>query len=284
MRIIKEGEFLARTIEGISVGDCLVITENSGVYLFLHKYVTQEKKINDYEFSNELLSVYYSSGERLSDPKRGGIYRFDIETGMITFFQETNNDFDQIGKFKKIKNKVTGEVSYELKTKRRKGTAKTHIDKIEMGILSDGSNFRENSYFLEVGGEGQPTDKGIEEFILQLSDMVGKEIGGAYFSKDGTGKTTHMSIGLYKNNTYTETKSSGQVLWNRKYPDSKIEIYITGFFHTHPSGGNISVIDRTSASKLDKKSKEKRLEHVPTLHFFILTQPVNYGGTYKFPY
>ena len=117
MRIIKEGEFLARTIEGISVGDCLVITENSGVYVFLHKYVTQEKKINDYETSVEMLSVYSCSGAaNYSAPNGGGIYHYDNETGKITLFQETDNDFDQIGKFKKIKNKETGEVSYELKT------------------------------------------------------------------------------------------------------------------------------------------------------------------------
>ena len=213
------------------------------------------------------------------DPLGLDVYRYDDKTGDMILHQETDDDFDQIGRFKHDKKTDT----YTLKTN-RKGEAKTRIDNIEKGILSDGINFMNNNNIIGVGGEGQATEKGVENFVLQMSDMVGKEIGGAYFSKDGASATTHMSIGMYKNNTYTETKSNGHSLWNRMYPDSKVENSITGFFHTHPSGGTISVSDRTSASGQDLKSKANALKHIPTLRFFILTHPIHYGGKNKFPY
>ena len=135
---------------------------------------------------------------------------------------------------------------------------------------------------IAVGREGQASVDGVETFAVNLSDMVGKEIAGAYFSKDGAESTTHISIGRYENNGLREAKGSGHSMWNRLYPDSKLENSITGFFHTHPSNGNISVSDRTQASGQDKISSDAALKFMPNLQFYILTHPIYSGG--KFPY
>lgn len=216
------------------------------------------------------------------DPFGMDIYRYDDKTGEFILYQETDDNFDQVGKFKY--DKKTGE--YTLQTN-KKGEAKTRISHVEKGILSDGINFMENNNIIAVGGEGQATVDGVETFALNLSDMVGKEIGGAYFSKDGTESTTHISIGRYENNRLKEMNGGhGHLSWNRLYPDSKLESSLTGFFHTHPSSGNISVSDRIRPSQQDKNSRDAALKLMPNLQFYILTHPVNYGGKfpYKFPY
>jgi hypothetical protein len=204
------------------------------------------------------------------------IYRYDDKTGDFILYQKTDDDFDQVGKFKK--NKETGE--YTLKTN-KKGEAKTRIDNVEKGILSDGINFKENNNVIAVGGEGQATVEGVEAFAVNLSAMVGKEIGGAYFSKDGAASTTHISIGAYRNNTLTETKAKGHTAWSRLYPNSSLDNSLTAFFHTHPILGFI-LSDRTQPSDIDKKSRDKALEKMPWLKFYILTHPVSYGD--KFPH
>jgi len=190
--------------------------------------------------------------------------------------QPTNDNFDQVGKFKY--DKKSGE--YTLQTN-KKGEAKTRIDNVEKGILSDGINFMKNDNVIAIGGEGQASVDGVEAFAVNLSDMVGKEISGAYFSKDGAATTTHISIGNYQNNTLTESGPSGHTLWQRMNSDSQLGNSITGFFHTHPTIG-YSVSDRTSASEQDKRSRNRELKQMPHLRFWILTHPVNYGD--KFPY
>ncbi|WP_455584676.1 hypothetical protein [Bacteroides sp.] len=213
---------------------------------------------------------------RFIDPNGMDIYRYDDKTGQFLLMQETKDDFDQVGKYKY--DKKTGE--YTLQTN-KKGEAKTRIDNIEKGILSDGINFMKNSNMIAVGGENQVSVDGVEVFAVNLSDMVGREISGAYFSKDGTATITHISIGAYKNNTLTQSGSSGHALWAKMYPDLKLENSMTGFFHTHPSIG-YSVSDRTSSSKQDRNSRDAALKVMPHLQFYILTHPVNYGD--KFPY
>ena len=84
---------------------------------------------------------------------------------------------------------------------------------------------------------------------------------------------------MYKNNTRTASKTSGQVAWSKLYPELRIENYITAFFHTHPSLG-ISLTDRTQPSDQDKRHRDRALELQPNLQFFIITQPVNYGDSF----
>jgi len=289
-RIIPKGEYCSRIEQGIPIGNCWVDMGN-GILAFALQNANAISvpftKFKDRTFILSNVCALYCPRleQKLEETcenvgqRKGGVYRFDKKTGEFTLFKETDKEFDSIGKFKYDKKKD----EWVLKTNRKK-EAKTVIDQIERGILKDGINFQEKNNLIAIGGEGQPTETDLEAFILQLSDMVGKEIGGAYFSKDGTGSTTHMSIGLYKNNTYKKSVSSGQSTWSRQFPDSKIEISITGFFHTHPSGGNISIADRISGSEQDLRTKVAILKNAPNLQFFILTNPIYYGGTNKFRY
>lgn len=221
----------------------------------------------------------YCSGNPVNriDPDGMDDYRYDDKSGTFHLMKQTDDNSDRVLGYHL--NNQTGE--YEQNTKWYQ--TKIRMDGIEKGILSDGANFMTNHNIIAVGGERQPSVNGVESFAVNLSFMVGREIGGAYFSKDGAGSITHMSIGRYENNSYNETKGgSGHSLWNRLYPNSKLENSLTGFFHTHPSGANISVSDRTQPSQQDKTSRDGALKLMPNLQFYILTAPINSGD--KFPY
>jgi RHS repeat-associated protein len=217
---------------------------------------------------------------RYIDPDGRDHYRYDDKTGEFHLMETNDEQYDQVCHYKEVKNKETGEKEYVLKTN-RKGEAKTRIDNIEKGILNDGINFMRNDNVIAIGGEGQATVDGVEAFAVNLSDMVGKEIKGAYFSKDGAENTTHISIGSYQNNTLTKSGSSGHALWQRMNPDLKLGNHMTGFFHTHPTI-QYSVSDRTMSSGQDRQSRNAALKLMPHLRFWILTHPINYGD--KFPY
>ena len=206
------------------------------------------------------------------DPDGLTDFTINKKTGEVTQVGEDNDDPDRI-----LKTNKKGEV----KTKNN-GEAKVAIDGIEKGILQDGQNFKTQDNIIAVGGEGQPSEQGVESFVLKLSEYVGREIGGGYFSKDGAENTTHMTIGRYENNRHDRTGSYG--INFHSYPDIKNEyqrFQVKGIFHTHPSTG-YSVLSRTSASRQDKKSRDEWLKMHPSLRVFILTEPVQYGD--KYPY
>lgn len=71
------------------------------------------------------------------DPSGLDVYRYDNKTGNLVLAVQNDDDFDQVGKFSYDKESGV----YTLKTNRR-GEAKTYIDHIEKGILSDGINFK----------------------------------------------------------------------------------------------------------------------------------------------
>lgn len=73
----------------------------------------------------------------------------------------------------------------------------------------------------------------MEKFALNLSDHVGVEIKGAYFSEGGS-KNAHITMGGYDGNNYRASFRSGLLL------GLKNNLTLTAFFHTHPtaSGGH----------------------------------------------
>lgn len=209
------------------------------------------------------------------DPNGLTDYTLNKKTGEIKQVGEKNDDPDRILKSKTNKN---GEVV--VKTKKN-GEAKVAIDGIEKGILKDGINFQKNDNLIAVGGKGQPTEKGVEAFALKLSAYVGKEIGGAYFSKDGASSTTHISIGKYQNNDMTTTRGHGQNL-NYLEPGDDFKRYsLTALFHTHPST-NINTSDRVVPSDQDLDSRDSDLKNYPHMKYYILTDPLNYGDPYPY--
>jgi RHS repeat-associated protein len=204
------------------------------------------------------------------DPDGRTDFSLNKKTGEVKQIGEANDQKDRI-----LKTNNKGEVKYK-----RNGEAKVAIEGIEQGILNNGQNFKTENNLIAVGGEGQPTKKGVEAFALQLSDYVGTEIAGSYFSKAEGESTSHVSIGMYKNNSHKKSSSSGHILGLRK------NLNLTGFFHTHPNGGNISNSDRLVPSDADLDSRNNALRHKPNLNFYLITAPVNYGDEYpkKIPY
>ena len=74
---------------------------------------------------------------RFIDLNGKDIYRYDQKSGNFVLFKETNDKFDQLGRFKYDKKTNT----YSLKTNKN-GETKVAINYIEKGILRDGFNFK----------------------------------------------------------------------------------------------------------------------------------------------
>lgn len=215
------------------------------------------------------------------DPNGLTDYTLNKKTGEVAQVGDANDDPDRV-----LKTNKKGEIK-RYKRGKRKGDAKVAIGGIEQGILKDGQNFKSENNAIEVGGEGQATEDGVETFALKLSNYVGKEIGGAYFSKGGAENTTHITIGAYENNSLKETTNHGANAF-RNYSSTVKEFMssLTGYFHTHPSGGNISDSDRLVPSDADLNSRDNVLNYNPNLRFFLITRSVNYGSKFfkKIPY
>jgi RHS repeat-associated protein len=206
------------------------------------------------------------------DPNGLTDYTLNRKTGEVKQVGEKNDDPDRI-----LKTNRKGEVKYK-----KNGEAKVAVSGIEQGILKDGMNFQKNNNIIAVGGKGQPTEKGVEAFALKLSGYVGKEIAGAYFSKDGASSTTHISIGRYQDNDMTTTKGGHGQNLNYLQPGDDFSRYtLTGLFHTHPST-NISTSDRVVPSDVDLDGRDSDLKNNPNLKYYILTDPLNYGDPYPY--
>ncbi len=153
------------------------------------------------------------------------IYRYDFKTGQFNLFKQTNDPYDQIAKF--AFNKDTGD--YELKTN-KKGKAKLEINKIEKGILQDGINFMENS---QVWSTDNVSVEGFQDFIIQFSDMVGKEMAGYYYITQESSDIKFIHMGRGKNNRYNSSTSIPGITEVR--PDLFGKVYPHTSWHTHPS-------------------------------------------------
>ena len=60
------------------------------------------------------------------------------------------------------------------------------MDNIEKGILSDGMNLKTNDNSWSIGGEGQPTVEGFQDFAIGFAEMIHKEVSGYYLSNPQT--------------------------------------------------------------------------------------------------
>ena len=194
---------------------------------------------------------------------------------MEILFEENDDEFDVIGKFKY--DEKSG--NYILK-RNKKGEAKTHIDNIEKGILKDGMNFMTNDNAIAVGGEGQPTVEGFQDFIVQFSDMIDKgkedidkEIGGYYMSKDGSDDVSHIYVSRYLKNTENVAISRFEPYC---YAPELINIKPHTNFHTHLS--KFDNLSRLTPSSQDRQFKNnQKINNLK--RFIILTRgelPIEY--------
>ncbi|MDU1891753.1 MAG: hypothetical protein E6767_13790 [Dysgonomonas sp.] len=160
------------------------------------------------------------------DPDGRDVYRFDDKTGQFTLAVKNDDKFDQVGKFKYDKKTDT----YTLQTN-KKGEAKTRIDKIEKGILNDGINFKDNDNVIAVGGKNQASVEGVRDFVVELSEMINKEIGGYEYMKNGETNTSSVYVSQYKNNNDQKAYSPFSIKTAKIKSTS--DITINTHFHTH---------------------------------------------------
>jgi hypothetical protein len=177
----------------------------------------------------------------------------DKKTGQITQVGEKNTQPDRLLKTDSkgnVKKKGKGFFGF-LVRKSERGKVRVDLDNIEHGILKDGMNLKENDNLIDVGGKGQASVKGFEDFALHFSNYMGREIVGEYFSEKGHSDISHISIGRYNSNT--ATSAAGGLVPSRFISDATLlqDLQLRVHYHTHLSMFRDS--DRTTPSKADLK-------------------------------
>jgi len=191
-----------------------------------------------------------------------------LKDGTIQLVQQTSSTTDRIVQTKSNDDPKTD----------GKGNLKTDIGGIEKGILKDGENLKTGSTLINVNGTNedgskQATTAGVEDFALKLSDKVGSEVGGAYFSKDAGGNTTAISLGGYGGNNQTTTKSYGEGAGGRA------GLNLTGFFHIHPTlPWDPAGCDPSLSSEQDRTTRDAGLEGNPNLRYYLIYDGIGEHG------
>ena len=193
------------------------------------------------------------------DPDGRDIYRYDNESGTFHLYQKTDDDYDQVAEFKYHKD--TGE--YELKSKRN-GKVKLKMDNIEKGILSDGINLLSDS---QVWSTDDVSIEGFQNFIVAYSDMIGREMGGYYYTEKGGTDLKYINLGRGMNNTRISSQPGPGI--SRTRPDLYEKVDIHTNWHTHPSNAET----RLNPSPKDNDFKSTQSKN-GVKRFIILT-----GGT-----
>jgi|AGTN01.1.fsa_nt_gi hypothetical protein len=204
------------------------------------------------------------------DPDGRDIYRFDDKSGTFHLMEANKDATDKVMAYRQ--DKKTGEWKQNSKWYQ----VKTRMDAIEKGILSDGMNFKTSNNLIKVGGENQASLGGVQNFIVDFSEMIGVELSGYYLADKGTEKISNVHIGKYENNKYDKAYKSYNLHKDR--PALVNKVYEHTDYHTHPSKASDS--DRTRASGQDLRSKENtQKSHKQLKKFIILTKgylPIEY--------
>ena len=198
------------------------------------------------------------------DPDGRDIYRYDDKSGTFHLYQETNDDFDQVARFRY--NKETG--NYELKTSKN-GDIKIRMDNVEKGILSDGINLLTDS---QVWSTDKVSIEGFQNFIVAYSDMIGREMGGYYYSEIGGTNIKYINSGMGKNNTQTMSYPGPGIF--HVQPDLYGKVVPHTNWHTHPSYAD----NKLEPSGEDREFKREQSKH-GLKRFIILTggsSPIEY--------
>ena len=234
-----------------------LLTDNKSHWLSPDPLLDKYPEISSYAYC-------HWSPMRYVDPDGRDIYRYDDKSGTFHLYQETNDDFDQVARFRY--NKETG--NYELKTSKN-GDIKIRMDNVEKGILSDGINLLTDS---QVWSTDKVSIEGFQNFIVAYSDMIGREMGGYYYSEIGGTNIKYINSGMGKNNTQTMSYPGPGIF--HVQPDLYGKVVPHTNWHTHPSYAD----NKLEPSGEDREFKREQSKH-GLKRFIILTggsSPIEY--------
>jgi RHS repeat-associated protein len=211
------------------------------------------------------------------DPNGLTDFTFDKKTGAVSQVGEKNDDPDRI-----LRTNRKGEVKYK-----KNGEARVAVGGIEQGILKDGQNWKTEDQVVNVGGEGQPSLGGVEDFVTKMSEYVGVEVSGAYLSnKDGANADiSKVYIDEYSGNT---SEKAGTSLFKLYTDESLKDMRTTTHFHTHLTNIGKSRLDIERPSGIagpggDLKFRDNQKKYF--YNFLILTRTATYPTeVQKIPY
>jgi hypothetical protein len=226
--------------------------------------------LNPYNFvqNNPILRI---------DPLGLTDFKFNEKTGQLSQVGDKNDKPDRILQADKngnVKKKGEGFLGFLVRESKR-GEAKVAIGNIEQGILKDGMNLKNNSNVIQVGGEGQATEKGFQDFALKFSNYIGKEIGGYYLANKSDGKINNIFLGGYKNNDAQNDNSTFDLA--KTNPALFGSTFAHTSFHTHLSRFGDS--DRLEPSGRHNNRQTGDLRHKDqqikngVQRFIIITNP-----------
>jgi hypothetical protein len=206
---------------------------------------------------------------KYTDPDGRDVYRYDNETGTVTLYQNTDDNFDQFGTFKY--NRETGEYEPRLK---KDGSIRTYTDhrgnsdKIAKGILRDGLNIKQNgNWFIGDDAMG-PTLNDFFNFALILDEVSGVEISGYVLEAPGEKSKKIVRFEPYKNNSINQSRT--RIMNFAPYN-------VLQHFHTHGHADYLKAI--TPSEKYDIPFRNDMIHRYPSIQLLILHnygQPITY--------
>lgn len=202
------------------------------------------------------------------DPTGMTDFTFNKKTGEVTQVGEANDEPDRI-----LKTNRKGEVKYK-----KNGEAKVALGGIEQGILADGQNWKTDDQIINVGGEGQASLEGVEDFVTRFSEHVGVEFSGAYLSQEDKADATISKVYVdeYEGNKPKQSSAT----FTKLFTDQSLKGFNTiTDFHTHPSNIGVSRTDverpsGTTGQGGDLAHRDSQRSYF--YNFLILTRTATY--------
>ncbi len=156
-------------------------------------------------------------------------------------------------------------------------TPKVAVDNIAKGIIKEGTNFKNESQIIKIGGEGQPSAKDVREFLVQFSEEIANvEISGFGGSMMGSSQNVMMTE-AYKNNSMYESQSAVLGYLDLK-STTQGSLFIEYHFHVHPNASSLMSDNIDEPSPPDYFGKNLRNKVNGDLPHYIY----NKNGTIKY--
>ena len=203
------------------------------------------------------------------DPDGKDVYHYNHNTGDFSLYEETDDEYDVVGKFKYNKSIE----KYEPR-KQIDGSIKTYSDhlgnndKIAKGILRNNLNIRENGGNI-ISDQMGPTLDDIYNFALILDEVACVEISGFVLEAPVEKNKKIVRFEPYKDNSIDRSRT--RIMDFAPYN-------VLQHFHTHGHADNYTIA--TTPSKLDLNFKNnKAVSSWPSIQLLILH---NYGSPIKY--